>query len=37
MMGRIVRAQMRRTEIGDVADVSQAALEEERLAVSGSD
>ena len=34
MMGRIVRAQMRRTEIGDVADVSQAALEEERLAVS---
>lgn len=31
MMGRIVRAQMRRTEIGDVEDVTAAALEEERL------
>jgi DSF synthase len=31
MMGRIVRAQMRRTEIGDVADVTEAALEDERL------
>jgi DSF synthase len=34
MMGRIVRAQMRRTEFGDVADVTEAALAEERLAVS---
>jgi len=32
MMGRIVRAQMRRTEIGDVTDVTEAALNEERLA-----
>ena len=32
MMGRIVRAQMRRTEIGDVSDVTEAALAEERLA-----
>lgn len=32
MMGRIVRAQMRRTEIGDVHDVTATALEEERLA-----
>jgi DSF synthase len=32
MMGRIVRAQMRRTEIGDVSDVTEAALNEERLA-----
>jgi DSF synthase len=34
MMGRIVRAQMRRTEIGDVSDVTEAALAEERLAAS---
>jgi len=34
MMGRIVRAQMRRTEIGDVTDVTEAALAEERVAVS---
>ena len=32
MMGRIVRAQMRRTETGDVSDVTEAALNEERLA-----
>ena len=32
MMGRIVRAQMRRTEIGDVTDVTATALEEERIA-----
>jgi DSF synthase len=32
MMGRIVRAQMRRTEIGDVTDVTATALEEERVA-----
>lgn len=32
MMGRIVRAQMRRMEAGDVADVTAAALSEERLA-----
>ena len=32
MMGRIVRAQMRRTDIGDVSDVTEAALNEERLA-----
>jgi DSF synthase len=32
MMGRIVRAQMRRTEIGDVSDVTEAALNEQRLA-----
>jgi DSF synthase len=35
MMGRIVRAQMRRMEVGDVADVAQAALAEEQLAVAG--
>lgn len=34
MMGRLVRAQMRRTEIGDVTDVTEAALAEERVAVS---
>ena len=34
MMGRIVRAQMRRTEIGDVTDVTETALAEERVAVS---
>ena len=33
MMGRIVRAQMRRTEVGDVDDVVGHALEEERVAV----
>ena len=33
MMGRIVRAQMRRTEIGDVENVVEHALEEERVAV----
>jgi len=32
MMGRIVRAQMRRTEVGDVQDVTAHALEDERLA-----
>jgi DSF synthase len=32
MMGRIVRAQMRRMESGEVGDVAEAALEEERLA-----
>ena len=32
MMGRLVRAQMRRTEIGDVDDVTAVALEEERAA-----
>jgi len=31
MMGRIVRAQMRRTEMGDISDVSAAALEEEQV------
>ena len=37
MMGRIVRAQMRRIESGDVADVSASALAEEReqVAVAG--
>lgn len=36
MMGRIVRAQMRRMETGDVADVTAAALAEEReLAAAG--
>jgi DSF synthase len=35
MMGRIVRAQMRRMETGDVADVTEAALAEERIAVAG--
>ena len=33
LMGRIVRAQMRRTEVGDVDDVVEHALEEERVAV----
>jgi DSF synthase len=32
MMGRIVRAQMRRTEFGDVTDITATALEEERVA-----
>jgi DSF synthase len=32
MMSRIVRAQMRRTELGDVEDVTAVALEEERMA-----
>lgn len=35
MMGRIVRAQMRRTEQGDVADVAEEALAEERAAAVG--
>ena len=35
MMSRIVRAQMRRMQAGDVTDVGAAALEEERLAVAG--
>lgn len=35
MMGRIVRAQMRRVEMGDIADVTLAALAEEQLAASG--
>jgi len=35
MMGRIVRAQMRRTEVGDVTDVAAAALAEERVALAG--
>jgi len=35
MMGRIVRAQMRRTEVGDVSDVAAAALAEERVALAG--
>ncbi|HUG78051.1 MAG TPA: crotonase/enoyl-CoA hydratase family protein [Burkholderiales bacterium] len=35
MMGRIVRAQMRRTELGDVSDVTAEALAEERLAAAG--
>lgn len=34
MMGRIVRAQMRRTEVGDVTDVAEAALAEERVAAA---
>jgi DSF synthase len=34
MMGRIVRAQMRRMEHGDVSDVTEAALAEERLAAA---
>jgi DSF synthase len=34
MMGRIVRAQMRRMEHGDVTDVTEAALAEERLAAA---
>jgi len=38
MMGRIVRAQMRRMESGDVADVAATALAEEKeLAVAGAD
>jgi DSF synthase len=35
MMSRIVRAQMRRMEAGDVTDVAAAAIEEERLAAVG--
>jgi DSF synthase len=35
MMGRIVRAQMRRMESGDVSDVTAAALAEEQLAAAG--
>jgi DSF synthase len=35
MMGRIVRAQMRRMEMGDIADVTEAALAEERVALAG--
>lgn len=35
MMGRIVRSQMRRMEIGDVADVTAAALADEELAAAG--
>jgi DSF synthase len=35
LMGRIVRAQIRRTEVGDVADVTEAALAEERMAAAG--
>ena len=34
MMGRIVRAQMRRTEIGDIDNVVEHALAEERVAVA---
>jgi DSF synthase len=34
MMGRIVRAQMRRMEAGDVTDVTEAALAEERMAAA---
>ena len=34
MMSRIVRAQMRRMDVGDVTDVAAAALEEEKLAVA---
>ena len=34
MMSRIVRAQMRRMELGDVTDVSAAAIEEERVAAA---
>ena len=34
MMGRIVRAQMRRMETGDVTDVTEAALAEERMAAA---
>jgi DSF synthase len=34
MMSRIVRAQMRRMDVGDVTDVTAAALEEEKLAVA---
>jgi DSF synthase len=35
MMSRIVRAQMRRMEAGDVTDVAAVAIEEERLAAVG--
>jgi DSF synthase len=35
MMGRIVRAQMRRLDMGDVTDVTAAALAEEQLAAAG--
>jgi DSF synthase len=35
MMGRIVRAQMRRVEVGDVADVTATALAEDALAAAG--
>ncbi len=35
MMGRIVRAQMRRMEIGDITDVTAAALADEQLAAVG--
>jgi len=35
MMGRIVRAQMRRMEYGDVANVAEEALAEERAAAAG--
>jgi DSF synthase len=35
MMGRIVRAQMRRVEVGDVADVTATALAEDALAAGG--
>ena len=34
MMGRIVRAQMRRMETGDVTDVTETALAEERMAAA---
>jgi len=34
MMSRIVRAQMRRMDVGDVTDVTAAALEEEKLALA---
>jgi DSF synthase len=34
MMSRIVRAQMRRMDVGDVADVTAAALAEEKLAIA---
>lgn len=34
MMGRIVRAQMRRMETGDVTDVTEAALAEERMSAA---
>ena len=35
MMGRIVRAQMRRTDIGDVDNVVDHALAEEQVALAG--
>jgi hypothetical protein len=34
MMGRIVRAQMRRMESGDVVDLAATAMAEERLAAT---